>query len=69
MTHDELRAAQEKLGLSQTQLARVLRIDARSYRRLIAGDRAISGPVSRVIEALLDGWRPQDWPRERAHGV
>ena len=63
MTSAELRAAQEKLGLSQTQLARVLRIDPRSYRRLVTGERAISGPVQRVVEALLAGWRPDDWPR------
>ena len=63
MTPAELRAAQEKLGLSQTQLARVLGIDPRSYRRLIKGDRAVSGPIQRVVEALLAGWRPDNWPK------
>lgn len=62
MTPDELKATINKLGLSQVQFARVIRMDDRSVRRLIAGDRAISGPVQRLVEALLDGWRPKDWP-------
>lgn len=59
---DDLRSVQQELGLSNMQMARVLGIEDRSYRRLLAGERGISGPISRVIEALRDGWRPAGWP-------
>lgn len=66
MTPQELEEAQEKLGLSQVQLARALGMADRSYRYLIAGEREISGPVSRLVVAFLNGYRPDDWPADKA---
>lgn len=58
MSAGDLAAAHEALGLSNTQMARVLQIEDRSYRRLLAGKRKISGPIARVVETSRDGWRP-----------
>jgi DNA-binding transcriptional regulator YiaG len=45
-----------KLGMTQTQLAAVLRIeDIRTIRRWERGERAISGPVSLLMELLDEG--------------
>jgi DNA-binding transcriptional regulator YiaG len=42
--------------MTQTQLAAVLRIeDIRTIRRWERGERAISGPVSLLMELLDDG--------------
>lgn len=66
MTAADLAAAQRELGFPNAQMARALRIGDRAYRRLLAGERGVTGPVSRVIEALLAGWRPADFPPESA---
>jgi hypothetical protein len=64
MSAAELLQAQQELELSNMQMARALGIRDRSYRRLIDGKRGITGPVSRVVEALRDGWRPADFPAD-----
>jgi DNA-binding transcriptional regulator YiaG len=56
----DVRYARKKLGLSQSELARTLRMGdegARSIRRWETGEKGVSGPASVAIEALLDGWR------------
>jgi DNA-binding transcriptional regulator YiaG len=61
MTPAEVRAARLALGMTQDQLAAALRMGGdgkRAVRRWEDGDRAISGPASVAIEALLTGWRP-----------
>lgn len=63
LTPEEVRAARIRLGLTQHQLACLLRMGAdgkRAVRRWESGDRPISGPASVVLEALLDGWRPAE---------
>ncbi len=63
MSPDEVRDARRALGLTQHELAVLLRMGGdgkRSVRRWEAGDREISGPASVAIEALLTGWRPGD---------
>jgi len=46
----------ERLGMTQTQLAAVLRIDdIRTIRRWEKGEREISGPVSYLMELLDKG--------------
>ena len=43
-------------GLTQGQLSRILRLaDSRAIRRYEAGDRAISGPISLLMEMVEDG--------------
>ena len=61
MNPSEVRDARLALGLTQHELAVLLRMGGdgkRSVRRWEAGDREISGPASVAIEALLTGWRP-----------
>ena len=50
------RIRKERLGMTQTQLAAVLRIgDIRTIRRWETGKRGISGPVTLLMELLDDG--------------
>lgn len=59
MTPDELRRIRAKSGLSLDALARVLRIsDLSTVHRWEKGDRAISGPVSILLEMLDAGELP-----------
>jgi transcriptional regulator with XRE-family HTH domain len=64
VTPAELRAARQKLGLTQAQLGEALRLRgtrdgrARVVRQWEAGERQISGPVEIAIEHLLH-CRPQ----------
>jgi DNA-binding transcriptional regulator YiaG len=48
----DLRAALAGLGLSQVGFARIARVDPRTVRKWVAGDRAIPGPVVVLIELL-----------------
>lgn len=51
MTPAEFKAARKRLGLSQEEMAKFLRLsDARAVRSYEAGDRAISGPIQVAIE-------------------
>lgn len=53
MTPAEFKAIRERYGLTQTELARVLRIsDIRTIRRWEQGERAISGPVQIIMELM-----------------
>ena len=59
MTPAELKTIRARAGLTQSGLAAVLRIeDNRTIRRYEAGDRAISGPVSILLEMLDAGELP-----------
>jgi DNA-binding transcriptional regulator YiaG len=71
MSPTEVKFARHTLGMTQDQLAKILRMGTdgkRAIRRWEAGDREISGPASVAIQALLDGWRP-DSCTEPASGV
>lgn len=53
MDQIEFKAIRERYGLTQTELARVLRIsDIRTIRRWEQGERAISGPVQIIMELM-----------------
>lgn len=61
MMPDDVRDARRAMGLTQHDLAVLLRMGGdgkRAVRRWEAGDRHISGPASVAVEALLTGWRP-----------
>lgn len=59
MTPTELKAIRLAHGLTQTQLARLLRIsDIRTIRRWEKGDVPVSGPASIVVELLGSGELP-----------
>lgn len=59
MIASEFKAIRQRAGLTMTALAVRLRIeDARTIRRYEAGDRAVSGPVSLLMELLNAGKLP-----------
>lgn len=65
MTPTEFREARRKLGLSQSQLAAVLGYSGGLRVSLVErGERNAGAAVVRLMRAYLDGYRPEDWPRE-----
>jgi DNA-binding transcriptional regulator YiaG len=66
MTPTQVYAARLDLGLTQSGLAAMLRLanpnetGKRTIREWEKGTRAISGPASVALEALLTGWRPNN---------
>ena len=55
MTPATFKSIRKSYNLTQTQLARLLRIeDIRTIRRYETGERPVSGPVSVVMELLED---------------
>jgi len=61
-TGDHLRQAREAMGWSPADLARALRFNekhgASRILELEAGKRALTGPVTVAVEALLRGFLP-----------
>ena len=54
MTPEQFKGARERLGLSQTEMAKALRLkDARAVRYYEAGEREISGPIQVAIAYML----------------
>lgn len=66
MTPDELKAARKKLGLTLEQMAEMIGYLGTQRRQmqfdLETGRREIREPQRRLVEALLSGWRPKDFP-------
>jgi len=63
MTPERVRQIREKCGLSQSGLAKVLRLGASGKRTVVRWESAegiVPGPVSVALEALEAGWRPGD---------
>lgn len=59
MTPTELKSIRERFGLTQSGLARILRVeDIRTIRRWETGERPISGPASVVLEIMAEGELP-----------
>jgi transcriptional regulator with XRE-family HTH domain len=56
MTPADLKAARERLGLTQDGLAEALRLPSggRHIRRLESGQHPISGPISVAVQLLVD---------------
>ncbi len=70
MTGAELKAARLKLGLTLEQMARALgyrgeHVINSQWRieNLNAGIGLISNNKASLVDALLYGWRPPDWPK------
>ena len=63
MTPADVKAARQSLGMTQTDLAAILRLGG-DGRRTVRGWESdggkyhISGPATVALEALLSGWRP-----------
>jgi DNA-binding transcriptional regulator YiaG len=67
MKHDEIRSARLALGLSQSELARLLDTDTKTVSRLemrpeSATYRTPAPRTVRLLQAYLAGYRPPDWP-------
>ena len=59
MTPAEVKSIRERAGLTQTELARLLRIsDIRTIRRWEQGDVPVSGPASIILELIEAGDLP-----------
>lgn len=71
MTPHTLAKAREYLGLTLSEMAHMLGyegVQARSQaHHLETGRRDIRPAQRRLVEAYLDGYRPDDWPKEGAH--
>lgn len=67
MNNQEFRAIRQRLGLTQAQLARVLRYETAltvsTYERE-TNPRPIPTHVELLMNAYDEGYRPKDWPRE-----
>lgn len=60
MTPSQFKSIRQRAGLTQSDLAAVLRIsDLRTIRKWEAGERSISGPVSLLMEMLDAGTLPK----------
>lgn len=66
MTPDELKHAKSILGLTLSQMAKLLGYEGkhgdRVIQHLLSGERTIRPAQARLIQAYLDGYTPDDWP-------
>jgi len=63
MTPAEIKQARSDLGLTQAQLAPLLGYgDKTRVSELERGSQAPGAAVVRLLQAYLDGYRPDDWP-------
>jgi hypothetical protein len=73
MTPKQFKAARDRLGLSVSQMAKVLGVTEIQIRRMqTAPDkgshREVQATTEKLIRAYLDGYRPADWPRRPSSG-
>jgi len=65
MTPGEFRDARATLGLTQTQLAKVMGLSSyKTVSYIETEDRPPHPAVVRLMQAYLSEWRPPDWPHE-----
>lgn len=66
MSPDQLARARKRLGLTLEQMADMLGYEGSQAKsqvhHLETGRRQIRPAQRRLIEAYLDGYRPDDWP-------
>lgn len=60
MTPEEFRAEIARLGLSQVEAARVLRLAPRSVRRYVASETADRAPIPWAVGELLRRMTPEE---------
>jgi DNA-binding transcriptional regulator YiaG len=68
MTPAEFRAGRQQLGLTLKELGGILNTDPRTVRRWENHERPLNPIADRVMEWLLAGYRPPQWPEEKADG-
>lgn len=61
----QLKEARRKLGLSASQLGRILNTDPRTIRKWEdeSGTRPPNPIACRVVEWMLNGYRPPEFPK------
>lgn len=74
MKADQFRASIKTLGFNQTEIAQVLRVDARTVRRWALGEREVPGPVVAFLTLLKEcpgarWWVRARWPIAAPGGV
>jgi hypothetical protein len=66
MTPSDIRQARHKLGLTLDQMAMVLGYEGVQRRQMMhdleTGRRRVREPQRRLVEAYINGYRPDDWP-------
>lgn len=62
MTGAEFRAARESLGLTQSQLAKLVGYGSQSRIAEVEARHEAPACPARLLRAYLDGYRPGDWP-------
>ena len=66
MTPTDIRAARKSLGLTQAQMVPLLGYASQSaLSNAETGKSDPNGAVVRLLRAYLDGYRPDDWPKEK----
>ena len=71
MDHNQFRAAREALGLTQVELAEILDVTPRSISHWeadperVATSRKPDRTSVRVMEWMLGGFRPPEFPRKK----
>lgn len=70
MNGNEIKAAREALGLKNADLAAMLDITpARATQTIsdwVTGRQQMDGARARLLRAYLAGYRPDDWPHDKA---
>lgn len=74
MTPAEFKAARQKLGLTQSELGRILDTAPQTIRKWEAPEDASTArgpnPVAcQVMRWMLAGFRPPDWPNGKGTGA
>lgn len=66
MTPAEFKRARFDLGLSASQLGRIVNSDPRTVRKWESevDQRPVNPIAIRVMQWMLDGYRPPEWPRK-----
>lgn len=63
---ERLRTARQSLGLSASQMARMLGYQGDNSRQLVweieNGRKKLMPCQARLLDAYLEGYRPNDWP-------
>tara|TARA_R110000868_G_scaffold102492_11_gene282229 strand:+ start:2950 stop:3156 length:207 start_codon:yes stop_codon:yes gene_type:complete len=62
-TKEDFAKAKSDLGMTGVQLAKTLRMGKgadRTIRRYESGETPVPGPLSVAVEALLNGFRPEE---------
>lgn len=71
MTPADFKEARRKLGLTQSQLAAILDVAPQTIRKWEAPAgrataRAVAPTAARALGWLLEGFKPPQWPAQRA---